>query len=164
LKTFVKLLTFAGLLFYIGMVSAAELFSEAWMKCFMDEWNKETAGLTEPLANLDNPFSAKIAYGLYKADKPLGIIVVETGKATSAGAYNGEEVEWDLRAKPESWTKWLNGGIGKIDMGKPAMFGGLGFEKGAYGSMMKDPSMMGPFIKSFEVMGKCPVTAAATPE
>lgn len=157
MKIFVKLTTFVGLLLYIGMASAAELFSDAWMKCFMEEWNKETVGLTEPLANLDNPFSAKIAYGFYDAEKATGILVVETGKATSAGTYNGEEVEWDLRAKPESWTKWLKEGIGKLDMGKPAMFGGLGFEKGAYGAMMKDPSMMSPFIKSFEVMGKCPV-------
>lgn len=157
MKTFVKLTTFVGLLLYIGMVSAAELFSADWMKCFMEKWNEETAGLVEPLANLDNPFTAKIGYGIYKEDAPKGVLVVETGKVTRAGAYNKEELDWDLRAKPESWDKWLKEGIGKLDMTKPAMFGGLGFEKGAYGSMMKDPSMMGPFIKSFEVMGKCPV-------
>jgi putative sterol carrier protein len=157
LKTIIKLTTFVGLLLYISIASAAELFSADWMTCFMEKWNAEATELVEPLAKLDNPFSAKIGYGIYKEDAPKGVLVVETGKVTSAGAYNGEELDWDLRAKPESWTKWLKDGIGKLDMGKPAMFGGLGFEKGDYGAMMKDLSMMGPFIKSFEVMGKCPV-------
>jgi len=178
LKTLIKLTTVIGLLLYVGIGfaeesnaaaeaakdatttesnAAAELFSADWMTCFMEKWNAETTELVEPLSKLDNPFSAKIGYGIYKEDAPKGVLVVETGKVTSAGAYNGEELDWDLRAKPESWTKWLKDGIGKIDMGKPAMFGGLGFEKGDYGAMVKDPSMMGPFIKSFEIMGKCPV-------
>jgi len=165
LKTFIKLTTFVGLLLSINIgfaqessdATAPELFSAEWMTCFMEKWNAETAELVEPLSKLDNPFSAKIGYGIYKEDTPKGVLVVEAGKATSAGAYNGEELDWDLRAKPDSWTKWLGeGAIGKVDMGKPAMFGGLGFEKGDYGAMLKDPSMMGPFTKSFEVMGKCP--------
>lgn len=140
------------------MASAAELFSADWMTCFMEKWNAETTELVEPLAKLDNPFSAKIGYGFYKEEAPKGILVVEMGKVTSASVYNGEELDWDLRAKPDSWSKWLTEGtIGKVDMGKPAFMGGLGFEKGDYGAMFKDPSMMGPFIKSFEIMGKCPV-------
>jgi len=134
-----------------------ELFSDAWMKAFMEEWNKETEALVDKLAKLDNPFTANIAYGFYGEDKPKGVLIVEKGKATGAGSYNDETLKWDLRAKPGSWEKWLKAGkIGKLDMAKPARWGGLGFEKGNYSAMMKDPSMMGPFLKSFEVMSRVP--------
>jgi hypothetical protein len=142
----------------MGLAQAAELFSDAWMKDFMEEWNKEEEGLVKPLANLDNPFTANIAYGFYGDDQPKGVLIVEKGKAVSAGAYNGETLQWDLRAKPEKWDKWLkDGGIGKLDLAKPARWGGLGFEVGSYGAMMKDPSMMGPFLKSFEIMSRVKV-------
>ncbi len=155
MKNFIKITTFIGMLSCMGLAQAAELFSDAWMKAFMEEWNKETAAIVEPLANLDNPFTANIGYGFYGDDQPKGVLIVEKGKAISAGAYNGETLKWDLRAKPESWDKWLKAGaVGKLDMAKPAMWGGLGFEVGNYSAMMKDPSMMGPFMKSFEVMSR----------
>ncbi|MEN8217990.1 MAG: SCP-2 sterol transfer family protein [Pseudomonadota bacterium] len=155
MKNLIKITAIIGMFSCMGLAQAAELFSDAWMKAFMEEWNKETEALVEPLSKLDNPFTANIAYGFYGDKQPKGVLSIENGRAVSAGAYNGETLKWDLRAKPEKWEKWLKDGkVGKFDMAKPAMWGGLGFEVGNYSAMMKDPSMMGPFMKSFEVMGR----------
>ena len=45
----------------------ADLFSEAWMKSYMEEWNKEPE-LADKLADIN--FSSKIAYGMANEDKP----------------------------------------------------------------------------------------------
>lgn len=129
----------------------ADLFSDAWMKGLMDEWNKEPE-LADALAKID--FNSKIAYGFKDEDKPRGILVVENGKATSAGAYNDEEANWDIRASNDSWAKWIENGIGMAGLGTATMTGKLKFNTGDYGAMIKDPRMAGPFIKSFSAMGR----------
>jgi hypothetical protein len=129
----------------------AELFSEAWMKSYMEEWNKEPE-LSDKLADIN--FSSKIAYGMANEDKPRGILVIENGKATSAGAYNDEEVNWDLRASEESWNKWIEKGLGMASLGAAYVGGKLKFKTGDYKAMIKDPRMAGPFVKSFTVMGR----------
>ncbi len=130
----------------------ADLFSDAWMKSYMEAWNKEPE-LADALAKIN--FNSKIAYGFKDDDKPKGMVVVENGKIISAGAYNDEEVNWDLRASPESWDKWRVKGIGMAGLGTAAATGKLKFKVGDYGAMLKDPRMAGPFIKSFTVMGQC---------
>ena len=80
--------------------------------------------------------------------------MVENGKAISAGAYNGEELNWDLRAKQASWEKWITKGIGMAGLGMAYTTGKLKFATGDYASMLKDPRMAGPFIKSFGAMAK----------
>jgi putative sterol carrier protein len=120
----------------------------------MEEWNKEPE-LAEALAKIN--FNSKIAYGLKDDDKPRGILVVENGKATSAGAYSDEEVNWDLRASQDSWAKWIEKGIGMAGLGTAYMTGKLKFKTGDYGAMIKDPRMAGPFIKTFTVMGRVKV-------
>ncbi len=129
----------------------ADLFSDDWMKSFMDVWNTAD-DLSEPLASIG--FSSTIGYGFIGDDAPTGVIVVENGKATSAGAYNGEELNWDLRAKDASWDKWISKGIGMAGLGMAYTTGKLKFATGDYSSMLKDPRMAGPFIKSFGAMGK----------
>ncbi len=132
----------------------ADLFSDAWMKGYMEEWNKEP-DLADALAKID--FSSNIAYGFKDEDKPKGILVVENGKATVAGAYNGEEVNWDLRATEENWQKWFEKGLGMAGLGTAYVSGKLKFKTGDYGAMIKDPRMAGPFVKSFTVMGRVKV-------
>jgi len=132
----------------------ADLFSDAWMKVYMDEWNKEPE-LAEALAKIN--FSSKIAYGLVGEDKPRGVLVVENGKAISAAAFNDDEVNWDLRASEENWQKWFKDGIGMASLGMAYVGGKLKFKKGDYGAMVKDPRMAGPFVKSFTVMGRVSV-------
>jgi hypothetical protein len=153
LKQFVKVSAFAGLLFSMSLSQAAELFSAEWMNGFKDAWNSNSE-ITETLAKIK--FNSTIAYGFKGADKPLGVIVVKDGVVTSAGAYNDEELNWDLRAPKEKWEKWLasENGPSKFDLFKPAWMGGLKFKIGNYSAMAKNPSMMGPFLKSFAVMGQ----------
>ena len=128
----------------------ADLFSDEWMKSFMDAWNKEPE-LHGALAKID--FDSVIGYGFQGDDSPTGVITVEKGTVTAAGAYNGESLSWDIRAKPENWEKWLNKGIGMAGLGMAYTTGKMKFVVGDYIAMVKDPRMAGPFIKSFSVMG-----------
>ncbi len=154
LKQFVKVSAFAGLLFSMSLSQAAELFSAEWMNGFKDAWNSNSE-ITETLGKID--FNSTIAYGFKGDDKPLGVIKVEDGIVTSAGAYNDEELNWDLRALKETWQEWVASekGPSKLDLFTPAWLGGkLKFKIGNYSAMAKNPSMTGPFLKSFAVMGQ----------
>ena len=129
----------------------AELFSDEWMKRFMEEWNKEPE-LSDALAKIN--FNSVIAYGFDGEDKPRGVLVVKDGKAVSAGAYNGEQLNWDLRASADNWQKWIAKGLGMMALGMAYTSRKLKFHVGDYMAMVKDPRMAGPFIKSFTVMGR----------
>lgn len=129
----------------------AELFSDEWMKGFMEEWNKEPE-LAGELSKIG--FNSVIGYGYQDEDSPRGVLVVENGQATAAGSFEGQELSWDLRAAPDSWDKWLKKGIGMMALGMAYTSRKLKFNKGDYMAMIKDPRMAGPFIKSFTVMGR----------
>jgi hypothetical protein len=132
----------------------AEFFSDAWMKSFMEEWNKEP-DLGDALSKIK--FSSNIGYGLADEDQTRGVVVVENGKVTSAGAYNGEELNWDLRASQDNWDKWMTKGLGMAGLGMAYVGGKLKFKTGDYKAMVKDPRMAGPFVKTFTVMGRVKV-------
>jgi hypothetical protein len=132
----------------------AELFSDEWMKAYMEQWNNEPE-LSGGLAKIN--FTSNIAYGIIGEDNPRGILVVENGKATSAGAYNGEVANWDLRASEDNWKKWFKKGLGMASLGAAYIGGKLKFKTGDYAAMIKDPRMAGPFVKSFTVMGRVEV-------
>ena len=129
----------------------AELFSEEWMKSYMDAWNNEP-DLSDALAKID--FDSVIAYGFDGEDSPRGVLVVQKGNAVSAGAYNGEELNWDLRASEENWKKWMGKPPGMMGLGMAYTSRKLKFNVGDYAAMIKDPRMAGPFIKSFTAMSK----------
>jgi hypothetical protein len=129
----------------------SELFSDDWMKGFQGAWNAE-ADLAAALQAIG--FNSNIGYGYKGEDKPRGVIVVENGHVTSAGAYNGETLNWDLRADADSWAKWVKDGIGMMGLGMAYTTGKIKFQVGDYSAMIKDPRMAGPFIKSFSVMGR----------
>lgn len=129
----------------------SELFSEDWMKGFQQAWNDEP-GLAGELEKIN--FNSVIGYGFAGDDKPTGVITVENGKVVSAGAYNGEELNWDLRCAEETWKKWLSSPPGMMKLGMAYTSGKIKFAVGDYGAMVKDPRMAGPFIKSFSVMAK----------
>lgn len=129
----------------------AELFSAEWMNSFLEQWNAETE-LAEALAAIG--FNSTIGYGFPDDDQPIGVLVVENGKAVSGGAYDGQELNWDLRAKPEQWQKWMENPPGMMGLGTAFASGKIKFKIGDYSSMLKDPRMAGPFIKSFSVMGR----------
>ncbi len=129
----------------------SELFSEEWMKSYQNVWNAES-GIAADLEKIG--FNSTIGYGFKGDDKPTGVIVVESGKVVSAGAYNGEDLNWDLRADKATWEKWISKPPGMMGLGMAYTSKKLQFLVGDYGAMMKDPRMAGPFMKSFAAMGK----------
>jgi hypothetical protein len=128
----------------------ADLFSAEWMAGFMEKWNNEPK-LCDALAEIG--FNSVIGYGFPDDDQPVGVITVENGRAVSAGAYGGEELNWDLRATADQWQKWIAKPPGMMGLGAAFASGKLKFNVGDYGAMVKDPRMAGPFIKSFSIMG-----------
>ncbi|MBT3197196.1 MAG: SCP-2 sterol transfer family protein [Gammaproteobacteria bacterium] len=129
----------------------AELFSDEWMSGFMGEWNND-AELTGALSEIG--FSSVIAYGIQGEEQPRGTISIEAGKAVSAGAFSGEEVNWDLRCSGDHWAKWIKKAPGMMGLGAAYTTGKLKFAVGDYGAMIKNPKMASPFIKTFSVMGR----------
>lgn len=129
----------------------AELFSDEWMKKYMEAWNQDDE-ITKPLAEIG--FNSNVGYGFEGDDKPAGVIIVVNGKMVSAGPYNGEALNWDLRAKREHWDKWLAKGLGLAGLGMAYASRKLKFAAGDYASMVRDPRMAGPFIKTFKIMSK----------
>jgi len=128
-----------------------EIFGEKWMRKYMQEWNKEP-GLTKELGIIK--FNSIIAYGFINEDSPRAVIQVCKGKVVSAGDYDDEAVNWDLRADPEHWHEWMSNPPGMMALGMAYSSRALKFMSGDYASMIKDPRMAVPFIKSFDVMGR----------
>jgi hypothetical protein len=121
------------------------------LKGYQAVWNSEPE-VSDALAKIN--FNSVIGVGFPDEDKPRGVFVVENGKAVRAGTYAGEALNWDMRAKPDDWAKWQAKGIGMTGLGMAAATGKLKFRTGDYGSMLKNPAMAGPFVKSFSLMGK----------
>ena len=129
----------------------ADLFSDEWMKGFMEKWNAEP-DLTDALGKIG--FNSVIAYGFDGEDTPRGYINVVNGKAEDAGTYDGQELSWDIRASFDNWNKWLAKPPGMMGLGMAYTSRKMKFQVGDYGAMIKDPRMAGPFIKTFAVMGR----------
>ena len=127
------------------------LFDADWMAAFGEAWNNEPE-LSGALAEIG--FNSVIGYGFPGDDAPQGVITVENGMVTSAGAYNGEELNWDIRAKEDQWNKWIAKPPGMTGLGMAFTTGKMKFIVGDYGAMVKDPRLAGPFIKSFSVMAQ----------
>lgn len=128
---------------------AEELFSDAWMKCLMTAWNGEPE-VRDALAAIG--FNSIIACGFKGEERARGVFVVENGVCLRAGSYGGENPDWDMRADRQDWMKWVEKGIGMGSMGIAFATGKLKLLKGDYASILKDPRMAGPFIKSFGLM------------
>lgn len=129
----------------------AELFSDAWINELKDAWNNDPE-VKDKLADID--FSSVITCGFKDEDQPRCVFNVEKGEAVSAGLWNGEEPNWDMRAKREDWMKWVAKPLGMAGMGMAFTTGKLQFKTGDFKAMIKDPRMAGPFVKSFALMNK----------
>jgi len=137
----------------MNTTTAAELFSANWMALYQAKWNAEPA-LAEQLAR--SGFNSVIAYGFQNEENPRSVLVVKKGQVVKAGVYNGEELNWDLRASKDSWKTWLNEGIGTGGLAWAYTSRKLKFYTGDYLAMIKNPTTAGPFVKSFAVMGHIP--------
>lgn len=129
----------------------SDLFNTAWMERFKQEWNNEPE-LAQALENIG--FSSVIGYGFADEDTACGYIKIENGIITEAGAYNGVDLNWDLRASSDQWNKFLKSEPGMTGLGLAYTTGKLKFKTGDYSAMLKDPRMATPFVKSFAVMGR----------
>ena len=129
----------------------SDLFSPEWMESFMNAWNAEPE-LADALAKIN--FNSVIGYGFPDDEQPIGVITIENGNAVAAGAYDGQSLNWDLRAKREQWEKWMKKPPGMAGLGMAFTTGKIKFKEGDYAAMLKDPRMAAPFIKSFSVMGQ----------
>lgn len=129
----------------------AEILSAEWMNQLKDEWNADPE-VKDALAKIN--FSSVICCGFKDEPNPRGVFIVEKGEAVRAGAWNGEEASWDMRADKSNWLKWTKDPLGMASMGLAVTMGKLKFAKGDFKAMLKDPSMAGPFVKSFGLMAK----------
>lgn len=129
----------------------SDLFSAEWMARFSEEWNKEPE-LADALEKLS--FASVIGYGFPDDPQPIGVLTVENGKAVAAGAFDNQTLSWDIRASAEQWQKWMSKPPGMTGLGMAFTTGKIKFKVGDYGSILKDPRMAGPFIKSFSVMSR----------
>jgi len=129
----------------------SQLFSNEWINKLKDLWNedKEVSG---KLAEIN--FCSTITCGFKGENLPLCVFVVENGIAVSAGLYNGEKADWDMRADQKNWDKWTTKPLGMTSMGMAFATGKLQFKSGDFKAMIKNPSMAGPFVKSFALMTK----------
>ena len=127
----------------------SEIFSEEWMQAFKEGWNNNP-GIKEALAQID--FSSTIAFGMKGDNAPISVFIVEKGECTHAGAFDGEDLDWDIRADKKNWMKWAKKGIGMAGLGMAYASGKMKFITGDYSAMMKKPKMAGPFIKCFGLM------------
>jgi len=128
----------------------AELFTDEWINALKDAWNGDPE-VKDKLAEIN--FNSKIGCGFKDDDAPKCVFVVENGEAVSAGLYNNEDLDWDMRATQDNWDKWAEKPLTLTSMGAAVMTGKLKFAKGDFKAMIKNPSMAGPFIKSFALMG-----------
>ncbi len=129
----------------------ADLFTDEWMKRFQEAWNSEPE-LSDALAKID--FNTVIGYGFKGDDTAKGFLKIEAGKAVEAGSYDGQELNWDLRADDSNWSKWMQKELGMTGLGLAVTTGKLKFNVGDFKAMIKDPRMATPFVKSFSVMGR----------
>ena len=128
-----------------------KLFDSAWMNKYKDEWNKDPY-LAKSLSEIC--FSSVIGYGFPDEDKPRACIVIEDGYVIEAGNYINQELNWDLRAKEGHWNEWIKREVGSTGLGLAYTTGKLKFIEGDYKSMIRNPAMSSPFIKSFSAMGR----------
>ncbi len=119
------------------------------MQQLQDKWNA-SSDITNPLA--DAAFSARIAYGFKGEEQARGMLVIENGVVSQAGAYDGGMLDWDLRAAPEKWAAWIEGGFGLTKLGPAVATGALQFASGNYRQMIRNPSLANPFMHHFALM------------
>jgi len=127
------------------------LFTDDWIEHYAQAWNNEP-DLVGPLAQIK--FNSVIGYGFDGDESPMAYIDVQNGEVVDSGSYDGQALNWDLRASKDDWSKWSKKPPGMLGLGIAYTTKKLKFIKGDYAAMIKDPRMAGPFIKSFGLMGK----------
>ena len=140
-----------GKIYYTKEVYMATLFSDTWINELKDAWNQDPE-VSAKLAEIG--FNSVITCGYKDDEQPTCVFSVKNGEAVSAGLYNGEAPDWDMRASQKDWMKWVEKPLGMTGMGMAFTTGKLKFVKGDFKQMIKTPSMAVPFVKSFSLMNQ----------
>ena len=119
------------------------------MLALLDKWNSDPKVL-EPLKKAG--FTANIGYGFKGESQPRGVLVIVDGVVVRAGSYTSEPLDWDLRAKPDSWKLWMETGFGLTRLGPAVATRALEFVAGNYRQMIRNPSLSHPFLHHFNLM------------
>ncbi len=127
------------------------LFSQEWIKELADLWNGDSQML-EDLSKIS--FDSTIGFGVIDEASPRCTLVVRSGRVEQCSPYNGEALEWDLRATEGDWKTWLKEGFGLPKLGVATATGKLKFVTGNYRQMVRTPSMARPFLRVFELMSR----------
>lgn len=128
-----------------------DLFSNTWMEELGKAWNNEPK-ITEPLSKAK--FSSNIGYGFIGESQPRAVLVIVDGTIARAGDYQGEKLDWDLRADISNWQKWISKGFGLTSLGPAVATKALQFEVGDYRQMIRNPALSRPFLRHFELMNQ----------
>lgn len=126
-----------------------EVFSAAWMSEYARLWNAEQAMVRE-LTRLR--FSAVVGYGFPDQPAPRGLLVVVSGSAAWAGLYDGRELDWDLRAAPADWTRWLSQGFELARLLAAVGNRRLHICKGDHRRILRKPPLISPLLRAFALM------------
>jgi len=127
----------------------SDLFSEAWIKSLGDAWNNDPQ-IVDPLKKAG--FASTISYGFIGDDKPKCLLNIINGEIVSATLYNGEAIDWDLRADRQNWEKWISKGFGLTKLGPAVATRTLQFAQGDYRQMIRNPLLSRPFLRHFVLM------------
>jgi len=133
----------------LGVMS--ELFGETWMQAFALLWNTDPE-ITNAL--YEQRFNANIGYGLTEARHPIGVLIIVQGKVKSAGLYQGEPLDWDVRASIEDWENWLNKGLGLARLGMMLVHKKLQFQTGDARKILRTPRLATAFWRTFDLMSQ----------
>ncbi len=128
---------------------SSKLFSNEWMAELAELWNTDPKMISN-LVKIN--FYSYIGYGFDGEENPRGFIFVNEGKVITEGVWDGEELNWDLRASRESWKKWMREGFGLLRLGKAITTGELKFNKGDYRQMVSNVKLSVPFLRHLELM------------
>mgnify|MGYP007132074484 FL=1 len=112
-------------------------------------WNAE-AWMVRELTR--QHFSAVVGYGFPEEPSPNSMLVVVRGVVERAGRYDGRELDWDLRAAPESWRAWLSEGFTLPDLLIAVGNSRLQVRKGDHKRILRKPPLVTALLRAFALM------------
>ncbi len=126
-------------------------FSRDWLDHLKEQWNRKD-GLAEQLRAAQ--FDSVVAFGLLDEEAPRAFLVIRNGEVREVATRCDDDPDWDLRADPKQWERWLNDPPGLFALGMAFTTRSLQFRRGNYPAMIKDPLMAESFKKSFMLMAE----------
>jgi hypothetical protein len=77
---------------------------------------------------------------------------VACGVAEHAGRYDGRELDWDLRATPADWMRWLSQGFDLSGILVAVGANRLQIRKGDHKRILRKPPLVGALLRAFALM------------